>query len=67
MKTKQYLFSDDELSAIKTKIETELKKTTVNNWGSKLAIWVELETGMRPGEVQALRFQNLVVKDKYPT
>lgn len=64
---KQYLFSNDELTAIKKEIKSELSGLTINNWGTRLAIWIDLETGMRPGELQALRFQNLVMKDGYPT
>lgn len=67
VKTKQYLFTDEELSSIKVKIRSELRHSTVGNVGSKLALWIDLETGMRPGELQALRFQNLITKDGYPT
>ncbi|MQB94031.1 site-specific integrase [Lactobacillus reuteri] len=64
---KIYIFSNDDLNRLKREIQVELKKTTVNNWGTKLAIWIDLETGMRPGELQALRFQNFVQKDAFHT
>lgn len=63
----QYLFTNDELEAIKEQIQLELNNTTIANWGTRLALWIDLETGMRPGEVQALKFKNLVVEDDYPT
>jgi integrase len=67
VKKNQYLFSNAELASIKKEIKSELNGLTINNMGTRLAIWIDLETGMRPGELQALRFQNLVVKDGYPT
>lgn len=64
---KRYLFTNEELASIKRQIKLELNQTTVANWGTRLAIWIDLETGMRPGELQALKFENLVTKDSYPT
>lgn len=63
----RYIFSNDELQSIKEQIQLGLNNTSVSNWGTRLALWIDLETGMRPGEVQALRFDNLVVEDEYPT
>lgn len=62
-----YIFSNDELEKIKDEIRLELKASPINNWGTKLAIWIDLETGMRPGELQALKFNNLTEKDGFPT
>lgn len=62
-----YVFSNDELEKIKDEIRLELKASPINNWGTKLAIWIDLETGMRPGELQALKFNNLTEKDGFPT
>ena len=62
-----YIFSDEELEEIREEIQKELKPSAINNWGTKLAIWIDLETGMRPGELQALRFSNLVKKDGFST
>lgn len=63
----RYIFTNDELQSIKEQLQLELNNTTVANWGTRLALWVDLETGMRPGEVQALKFDNLVVEDGFPT
>lgn len=63
----RYLFTNTELKAIKAQIQTELNNTTIANWGTRLAIWIDLETGMRPGEIQALRFKNITAEDGYPT
>ena len=62
-----YIFSDEELEEIREEIQKELKLSPINNWGTKLSIWIDLETGMRPGELQALRFSNLVTKDGFTT
>lgn len=62
-----YIFSNYELEKIKDEIRLELKASPINNWGTKLAIWIDLETGMRPGELQALKFNNLTEKDGFPT
>lgn len=55
-----YIFSDSELESIRNLLINDLKQTSVNNWGSKLAILIESYTGMRVGELQALRFSNLI-------
>lgn len=64
---KRYIFTNDELQSIKKQIQLGLNNTSVANWGTRLALWIDLETGMRPGEVQALKFDNLVVENEYPT
>lgn len=66
-KRKRYLFNNEELRLIKQFIQSELVKDNITSWGTKLAIWIDLETGMRPGEIQALRFENLVINEGYPT
>lgn len=62
-----YIFSDEELAEIKEIIQKELESSVINNWGTRLAIWIDLETGMRPGELQALRFSNLIINDGFST
>lgn len=65
--SKYYVFTDGELQSLKNRIIDDLKHTEVTAWLTKLAIWIELETGMRPGEIQALRFSNLVTCKDYTT
>ncbi|TVU93494.1 tyrosine-type recombinase/integrase [Lactobacillus gasseri] len=55
-----YIFSKEELDQIRAYLYKDLKSTTFMNAGSKLAILIESYTGMRVGELQALRFKNLV-------
>lgn len=54
-----FIFTDDQLNQIRKLIKSELENTSVMNWGSKLAILIESYTGMRVGELQALKFGNI--------
>lgn len=54
------IFSNDELEEIREYIKKALEHTAVTNWGSKLAILLESFTGMRIGELQAIKFENVV-------
>lgn len=53
---KKYVFTSDEVNAIRTTLFAELKNTPFIYWGSRLAILIALDTGMRPQEIQALRW-----------
>ena len=55
-----YILSDQELDRIRQIIINDLKHSSVMNWVSKLAILIESYTGMRVGELQALRFANII-------
>lgn len=61
------IFSKKELKRIQNLIKEDLQRTPVNNWGSKLAILIESYTGMRIGELQAIRFEDLVSEDGIQT
>lgn len=63
----RYIFSNNELKLLKNEIIKDLNSTDVTAWLTKLAIWIDLETGMRPGEIQALRFRNLTNFKSYTT
>ena len=58
-----YILSSDELKQIRDLIIKDLNHSSVMNWGSKLAILIESYTGMRVGELQALKFNNVVFED----
>lgn len=64
---KRYLFTDQEMAELKAKILADLARLPVHAWVTRVAILVAMETGMRTGEIQALRFQNLVEEDGYTT
>lgn len=58
-----YIFSSNELDEIRKLIKEDLQHSSVMNGGSKLAILIESYTGMRIGELQALKFNNIVYED----
>lgn len=57
------IFSKAELKTIQEYLINDLSSTPVNNWNSKLAILIESYTGMRVGELQAIKFDNLIYED----
>ncbi|WP_251717817.1 tyrosine-type recombinase/integrase [Lactobacillus agrestimuris] len=57
------IFSDSELKKIRKLIIDDLKHSSVMNWGSKLAILIESYTGMRVGELQAVKFENIIYEN----
>ncbi|OYS86029.1 integrase [Limosilactobacillus reuteri] len=67
VRKQRYLFTNFELELIKKQIQGALNHTTIDKWGTRLALWIDLETGMRPGEIQALKFNNLITEDGYTT
>lgn len=54
------IFTTEELDQIRSLIINDLKYNPVEMNGSKLAILIESYTGMRVGELQALKFSNLI-------
>lgn len=67
VRKQRYLFTNSKLELIKKQIQGALNHTTIDKWGTRLALWIDLETGMRPGEIQALKFNNLITEDGYTT
>lgn len=63
VKKESYIFTDDEIKRIKAETIAEIEKMEARPqfWGTKLMILVALcGTGMRPQEIQALRWSQLV-------
>lgn len=58
-----YIFTDTELNEIRALIEKDLQHSSVMNWSSKLAILIESYTGMRIGELQAIKFSNIIFEN----
>ena len=61
------IFTKSELKQIRNLIMTDLQKNPVQLNGSKLAILIESYTGMRVGELQALKFSDIVQEKGYWT
>lgn len=61
----RYILSDQEIVDLKEVIKKEINFNKVTECVSKLAIWVDLETGMRPQEIQGLKWKNLVKENSY--
>lgn len=56
----KYVLTDEELADFKSIIREDLQRLGVNNSVTRLGLWIEAETGMRPQEIQALSFSDLV-------
>lgn len=61
----KYVFTAEEVAKIKQEIVLELANLQVDFWVSRLAILIALETGMRPQELQAIRWDQLVKEVNY--
>lgn len=62
---KKYVFTNDEITRLKIEIYRQLENTSVSYWTTKIAILIALETGMRPQEIQRLKWSNLYTDGKY--
>lgn len=56
----KYVLTDEELIKFKSIIKNDLQRLSVNKCVTRLGLWIEAETGMRPQEIQALHFSDLV-------
>lgn len=65
VKREKKTFSSDEIDRLEAQIYKELSNIRVNFMGSRLAILIALQTGMRPQEIQALRWDCLITEGKY--
>lgn len=61
------IFTKSELETMRQSLIHDLKNNPVELNGSKLAILIESYTGMRVGELQALKFSDIVQADNYYT
>ncbi|WP_391484488.1 integrase [Lactobacillus iners] len=57
---KWHLFSKDEISALREELLKEYKGATIANSVSRLALIVDTYLGLRPEELQVLKFEQLV-------
>lgn len=64
-KSEKYVFSDEEIEKIKNKIIQDLYKLPTDFWGSRIAVLIALDVGMRPQEIQAVRWSQLVDDGSY--
>ncbi|MCI1915561.1 MAG: site-specific integrase [Lactobacillus sp.] len=58
--SEKYIFSNDEVVSLKERIVNDLYGLPVSFWGSRIAILIALDTGMRPQEIQAVKWNQLV-------
>ena len=61
----KYIFSDDEIYQIRHQIYHDLNNKPFNAWGSRLGILIALDTGMRPQEIQALRWNEFLDEEGF--
>lgn len=61
----KYVFSDEEVEKIKESIFNSLFKLPTDFWGSRIAVLIVLDVGMRPQEIQAVKWSQLVDEGNY--
>lgn len=61
----KYVFTSSEIEAIKKEIYKELGVCRVNYWTTRVAILIALDTGMRPQEIQALKWYQIIDDGKF--
>lgn len=61
----KYVFSDDEVTKIKEKIISDLYNLPCDFWGSRIAILIALDVGMRPQEIQAVKWSQIADDEDY--
>ena len=59
----KYVLTDEELGRLKRFLKKDVDRLPIYNAVSRLALWVEAETGMRPQEIQALCYSNLILSE----
>lgn len=63
--SQKYVFSSNEVQGIKSEIYKNLQTTRTNYWTTKIAILIALDTGMRPQEIQAVKWSQIVNDGNY--
>ena len=61
----KYVLTDEEFRKLKQLIKKDIDRLPIYSVVSRLALWVEAETGMRPQEIQALRYSNLIRSEEH--
>ena len=56
---KKYVFTNNEINVLKDRIYRELGVTRISYWTTRIAILIALDTGMRPQEIQALKWSQI--------
>lgn len=62
---KEYVFTNNEIENLKDKIYRMLGVTGINYWTTRIAILIALDTGMRPQEIQALKWSQITNDGKF--
>lgn len=63
--SEKYVFSDEEVKRIKENIMNSLLRLPADFWGSRIAVLIALDVGMRPQEIQAVKWSQLVDEGSY--
>lgn len=63
--SEKYVFSEAEVERIKQNILNSLLKLPTDFWGSRIAVLIALDVGMRPQEIQAVKWSQLVDEGNY--
>lgn len=56
----KYIFSDEEVAKIKARMINRLTTLPTSYWASRIGLLIALDTGMRPQEIQAVKWSQLI-------
>lgn len=54
--SKKYVLTNKEIQLLKDQIYGNIESSRINYWTTRIAILISLDTGMRPQEIQALKW-----------
>lgn len=63
--SKKYVLTNKEIQLLKDQIYGNIESSRINYWTTRIAILIALDTGMRPQEIQALKWSQITNDGKF--